>query len=90
MYIIEFTNKAEKDLGKLPKQTIARILEKIDKLADDPRPSGYKKLTDFQVSNAPDDLYRIRIRDYRVIYAIEEEIITITVVKVAHRKEVYD
>jgi|GEM_PF-2495379 len=43
MYIIEFTNKAEKDLGKLPKQTISRILEKIDKLADDPRPSGYKK-----------------------------------------------
>lgn len=90
MYIIEFTNKAEKDLGKLPKQTIARILEKIDKLADDPRPSGYKKLTDFHVSNAPDDLYRIRIGDYRVIYSIEEEIITITVVKVAHRKEVYE
>ena len=90
MYIIEFTSKAEKDLGKLPKQTIARILEKIDKLADDPRPSGYKKLTDFHVSNAPDELYRIRIRDYRVIYAIEEEIITITIVKVAHRKEVYE
>ena len=90
MYIIEFTNKAEKDLSKLPKQTISRILEKIDKLVDDPRPSGYKKLTDFHVSNAPDDLYRIRIGDYRVIYAIEEEIITITVVKVAHRKEIYE
>jgi mRNA interferase RelE/StbE len=90
MYIIEFTNKAEKDLSKLPKQTISRILDKIDKLADDPRPSGYKKLTDFHVSNAPDDLYRIRIGDYRVIYAIEQEIITITVVKVAHRKEVYE
>ena len=90
MYIIEFTSKAEKDLGKLPKQTIARILEKIDKLADDPRPSGYKKLTDFHVSDAPDELYRIRIGDYRVIYAIEEEIITITIVKVAHRKEVYE
>jgi len=90
MYIIEFTNKAEKDLGKLPKQTISRILEKIDKLADDPRPSGYKKLTDFHISNAPDDLYRIRIGDYRVIYSIEEETITITVVKVAHRKEVYE
>lgn len=90
MYIVEFTNKAEKDLCKLPKQTISRILEKIDKLADEPRPSGYKKLTDFHVSNAPDDLYRIRIGDYRVIYAIEEEIITITVVKVAHRKEVYE
>ena len=90
MYTIEFTNKAEKDLGKLPKQTIARILEKIDKLAIDPRPSGYKKLNDFHVSNAPNELYRIRIGDYRVIYAIEEEIITITVVKVAHRKEVYE
>ena len=89
MYIIEFTNKAEKDLGKLPKQTIARILDKIDKLVDDPRPSGHKKLNDFHVPNAPDDFYRIRIGDYRVIYAIEEEIITITVVKVAHRKEVY-
>lgn len=90
MYIIEFTNKAEKDLGKLPKQMIARILEKIDKLANDPRPSGCKKLTDFHVSNAPETLYRIRVGDYRVIYAIEEEFITITVVKVAHRKEVYE
>lgn len=89
MYIIEFTNKAEKDLGKFPKQTIARILDKIDKLVDDPRPSGYKKLNNFHVPNASNDLYRIRIGDYRVIYAIEEEIITITVVKVAHRKEVY-
>lgn len=61
MYIIEFTNKAEKDLGKLPKQTIARILEKVDKLAIDPRQSGYKKLTDFHVSNTPDELCRIRI-----------------------------
>jgi mRNA interferase RelE/StbE len=90
MYTIEFTNKAEKDLGKLPKQAIARILEKVDKLAEEPRPSGYKKLTDFHVSNAPDELYRIRIGDYRVIYSIEDEIITITVVKVAHRKEVYE
>ena len=90
MYIIEFTNKAEKDLGKLPKQTILRILDKIAKLSDDPRPSGHKKLTDFHVSNAPDHLYRIRIGDYRVIYSIEDEIIKITVVKVAHWKEVYE
>ena len=90
MYIIEFTNKAEKDLGKLPKQTILRILDKIAKLSDDPRPSGHKKLTDFHVSNSPDDLYRIRIGDYRVIYSIEDEIIKITVVKVAHWKEVYE
>lgn len=90
MYIIEFTNKAEKDLGKLPKQTIAKVLDKIAKLSDEPRPSGHKKLNNFHVPNAPDDLYRIRIGDYRVIYSIEDEIITITVVKVAHRKEVYE
>jgi mRNA interferase RelE/StbE len=90
MYTVEFTSRAEKDLGKLPKQIIAKILEKVDKLSDDPRPSGYKKLTDFHVSNAPDELYRIRIGNYRVIYSIEDEIITITIVKVAHRKEVYE
>jgi mRNA interferase RelE/StbE len=90
MYTVEFTNRAEKDLGKLPKQIIAKILEKVDKLSEDPRPSGYKKLTDFYVSNAPDELYRIRVGNYRVIYSIEDEIITITIVKVAHRKEVYE
>ena len=90
MYTVEFTNRAEKDLGKLPEQTIAKILDKVNKLANDPRPSGYKKLSDFHVPNAPDELYRIRIGNYRVIYSIEDEIITITIVKVAHRKEVYE
>lgn len=89
MYSVEFTSRAEKDLGKLSRQVAAKILSKITDLANDPRPDGSKKLTNLYVPNAPDTLYRIRIGDYRVIYSIEDDIVTVTIVKVAHRKQVY-
>ncbi|MCU0468134.1 MAG: type II toxin-antitoxin system RelE/ParE family toxin [Arcicella sp.] len=90
IYTIEFTSKAQKELGKLPKQILAKVLDKIAELSNDPRPTGHKKLTNFHIPNASDKLYRIRIGDYRVIYEIEDEVVTVTIVKVAHRKKVYE
>jgi mRNA interferase RelE/StbE len=90
VFKIEFTSKAEKELSKLPKQVISKILDKITALAVDPKPPGYKKLTNFHIANAPDDLYRIRIGDYRAIYTIDGNVLIITVVKIAHRSEVYE
>jgi mRNA interferase RelE/StbE len=52
-------------------------------LSENPRPYGYKKLVGR-------DAYRIRIGDYRIIYEIEDKIITVTVIDVGHRKEIYD
>ena len=65
-------------------------MERITELVTDPRPYGSKKMTNFHVANAPDELYRIRIGDYRVVYAINDEVLTIAVVKIAHRKNVYE
>ncbi|MEH2370162.1 type II toxin-antitoxin system RelE family toxin [Nostoc sp.] len=60
-----------------------RIQTKIDDLADNPRPNGIVKLED------SDNGYRIRVGSYRVIYDIFDDVLLVSVVKVAHRKEVY-
>ncbi len=53
-------------------------------------PAGFKKLTNHSTDRTSErDLYRVRSGDYRIIYTIEESVITVTVVKVKHRKEVY-
>jgi mRNA interferase RelE/StbE len=53
-----------------------------DGLADDPRPAGAEKLS-------ADEKYRIRQGNHRILYTIEDDIITATVVKVGHRRDVY-
>lgn len=90
-YKIRYHKRADKELSKLPPKLQLTILEEIEKLADNPRPHGYRKMSDYQSERVPGrTCYRVRIRkDYRLIYTIEEEIITVTIVKVRHRSEVY-
>lgn len=89
-YTIEFIPASRKDLKKLPEQVKSRIWEAIQGLADNPRPHGYVQLTEFDLpSIGPKNFYRIRVGDYRIIYTIEEEIITVTVVKINHRSKIY-
>lgn len=83
MYTIIFKNKARKELLSLPNNIIIAIEEKIDALGHNPRPSGCKKLK----GSAND--YRIRIGNYRVIYTITDKVLTVFVIKIAHRKESY-
>jgi mRNA interferase RelE/StbE len=59
-----------------------RIVRRIEGLADNPRPAGCQKLSG-------QDRYRVRQGEYRVVYAIEDEQLTVFVVKVGHRKDVY-
>ena len=62
----------------------------IDKIAENPRPSGCEKLTEFQSERSPGQVcYRLRQGTYRIIYTVEDEIVTITVVQVQHRSDVY-
>ncbi len=75
--------KAEKELKKLPKQLFTKVDEAILHLADNPRPSGCKKLTGFN------DTYRIRVGNYRILYRIEDTQLIIEVIRVADRKDVY-
>jgi len=83
-YRVEFTAAAARQMKKLPRPARDRVLEAIDGLADTPRPHGAKKLVGEQTA------WRIRIGDYRVIYDILDEQLTVTVVRAAHRREVYD
>lgn len=68
---------------RLPRKIQVRLKPKIDALADNPRPHGTKKLA------GEDDLYRIRIGDYRVIYQVQDLVLLIVVVKIGGRKDVY-
>ena len=83
-YGIEFTRNAVKDLKKLAKSVLRRVDTKIASLADNPRPSGIRKLEN------EDDLYRVRVGDYRIIYEIDNEKRIVTIARVRERGEVYD
>jgi mRNA interferase RelE/StbE len=84
MFNIIFDRSAEKDLEALPNNIVRKVLIVIEKLADDPRPSGVKKLKETE-----EDLYRIRSGDYRIVYAINDSIKIVNIRRIRHRKEVY-
>jgi mRNA interferase RelE/StbE len=70
-------------LDALDEKQFARIDRKIIALADDPRPAACKKLKGHK------DCWRIRIGDFRVIYIIDDSTKTVTITRIAHRREVY-
>lgn len=82
-YSIEFKPSVWKDLDEIAKVDRRRILKRIEKLAEDPRPLGTKRLTG-------SERYRIRQGNYRILYSIEDEQVVVVVVKVGHRREIYD
>ncbi len=82
-YTVEFTRKANKALLKLPSEVQQRLVRAAEELEEDPRPHGTKKL------KGEDDLYRIRVGDYRILYTIEDDKLIVLVVRVGHRKDVY-
>ena len=84
MYNITFKKSAEKEIYKLPSLFVKRVSLAIDKLAQNPRPTGAKRL-----EGQKENLWRIRIGDYRIIYLIEDFIRIIEVRKVGHRKDIY-
>ena len=81
-YKIQFKQSADKDIRKIEKSFIPAIIEKINQLSTDPFPSGGKKLTN------TDNIYRLRVRDYRVIYQSTEDR-QITIHYLRHRKDAY-
>jgi mRNA interferase RelE/StbE len=81
-YEVRFRTGVHKDLRRIPAEDVARIMEGIAALADDPRPPGAEKLS-------TRERYRIRQGDYRIVYEIEERIVNLWVVKVGHRRDVY-
>ena len=81
-YSLLFKRSVSKDLRSIPKQDVQRILNKIDALADNPRPPGAEKLS-------TRELYRIRQGRYRILYEIQDDILLVIVVKAGKRSNVY-
>ena len=83
-YQVIITRIASKELRKLPKKEVQLIFSKIKGLATDPRPDGCKKL-----KSQSENLWRIRMGDYRVIYSVDDTIRIIDVRRIGHRKDIY-
>ena len=81
-YKIYFRQSAAKELGKLPNPEIQKVIQRIESLAIDPRPIGCEKLTG-------QEFYRVRQGNYRIIYSIQDDELTVWVVKIGHRKDIY-
>jgi mRNA interferase RelE/StbE len=81
-YKIFFKKSVYKDFKKIPKNDLKKILARIEKLSDDPRPAGCEKLTD-------QEFYRLRQGRYRILYSIQDDKLSIWVVKVGDRKNIY-
>lgn len=82
-YKIEWKQSAKKELKKLDKQIIPRILQAVENLADNPYSSGSKKLI------GSDSIYRLRVVNYRIVYNIKSSVLIIEIIKVGHRREIY-
>jgi mRNA interferase RelE/StbE len=81
-YRIYFRRSVLKDLAKIPKRELQRIIKRIEKLAADPRPPGCEKISG-------QDRFRIRQGSYRIIYSIQDDELTIWVVKIGHGRDLY-
>ncbi len=81
-YKILFRSSVEKDLSVIPKKDLKKILERIRALSEEPRPKGCEKLTGRE-------RYRLRQGRYRIVYSIQDKELTVWIVKVSHRKDVY-
>ena len=81
-YNIFFKKSVWKDFESIPKNDLKMIMKVIESLGKDPRPSGCRKLS-------AQERYRLRQGRYRIIYSIQDDELTIWIVKVGHRKDVY-
>jgi mRNA interferase RelE/StbE len=83
LYEVYLEHAAEKDLKKLPVQDFYRVITHVKSLAENPRPSGCRKITGSKHD------WRIRVGDYRIIYEINENSHVVKVMKIRDRREAY-
>lgn len=81
-YSLRFKKSVIKDFRKMPNKDVKRILICIDSLCDNPRMEGTIKLSE-------QELYRVRLGMYRIVYEIQDLELVIVVIKVAHRSDIY-
>jgi mRNA interferase RelE/StbE len=81
-YKLVFRKSVSRDFRSIPKKDVARILQRLECLQENPRPADSEKLSG-------QERYRIRQGVYRVVYGVEDELLVVTVVRVGRRKHVY-
>jgi len=82
VYNLFFKKSVQKDFDTIPKKNLKKILDRISALAENPRPPNCEKLTGHE-------RYRLRQGRYRIIYSIQDVELTVWLIKVGHRKDVY-
>ncbi len=82
-YAVQFTPRAHRDFAALDRNVQRRLTPHINRLAENPFPPGYKRL------HADEPFFRLRVGDYRMIYQVEGKRLTVIIVKVGHRRDVY-
>lgn len=82
VYKVLFKASVEKDFAAIPRKDLKKILKRIQGLVENLRPWGCEKLTG-------QERYRLRQGRYRIVYSIQDDDLTVWVVKVGHRKDIY-
>ena len=82
-YRIELKPSAAKSLARLPVELQQRIVRAVETLAGDPRPHGVVKMA------GDDNLGRVRVGDFRIVYEIHDDVLLVLVLRIGHRREVY-
>ena len=82
VYKILFKKSVWKDFESIPKKDLKKILKRIELLGEDPRPPGCQKLSG-------QERYRLRQGRYRIVYSIQDIELSVWVVKIGHRKDIY-
>lgn len=82
-YLVIFNNHAARSFRKLPRDIQQRLKPVINDLQEDPRPMGAEKI------KGKDDIYRIRVGDYRILYEVRDKELIICIIEAGHRREVY-
>lgn len=82
-YAVELEVEAVKALAKIRNPDQRRIVQRLERLAADPRPAGCEKLSGMG------DAYRVRQGDYRIVYTVDDVLTIVTITRFGHRREVY-
>lgn len=83
-YNLQFKKSAERELRAISPPDLRRVTQRIHALAEMPRPSGA------QLLRGEGRYWRVRQGDYRIVYDVDDASRTVTIIKIGHRREVYD
>lgn len=82
-YEVQISRTAERQLGRLDRTARRRVAAAMLALAENPRPRGCRKLLGY------DDVFRVRVGRYRLLYSVSDDTVVIVILKVGHRRDVY-